>query len=165
MKLTKKQIKERYYQRVYDEAPIIECACGCGQKIKAKDHYGRDRKYINGHNNRKYKDPIQYKREWNHRNRTKRQKYKMDRVHRIKRDLILSKGGKCGICGLPFNGECTSLFDFHHRNPSEKKFNLNNYSIISFKLILLWEEAEKCDLLCANCHRLLHWDWKKIEDL
>lgn len=31
---------------------IIECACGCGTKIRRYDKYGRERKFVTGHNNR-----------------------------------------------------------------------------------------------------------------
>jgi hypothetical protein len=45
---------------------------------------------------------------------------------------------------------------FHHRNPDEKEFP------ISRKLSLSWEQLEveisKCDVLCSNCHLILHAD-------
>lgn len=47
---------------------MIECACGCKSKLTPLDKWGRPRQYVNGHNGRKYKDPKQYKREWNKRN-------------------------------------------------------------------------------------------------
>jgi len=162
MILTKKEIKQRYFDKVYKNAPVVQCACNCGKSLKSKDHYGRDRKYINGHNNRKYDDPKQYKREWNYRNRDKRYKAKTRRARRIKAELIVNAGGKCLCCGLDFDGECTSIFDFHHRDPSKKEFALNGNSINRYSLVKIWAEAEKCDLLCANCHRLIHWEWKEI---
>ena len=33
-----------------EENYIIECSCGCGQKINKYDNYGRPRIYISGHN-------------------------------------------------------------------------------------------------------------------
>jgi hypothetical protein len=162
MKLTNKQIKQRYFDRVYNQAPEIPCACGCGIIIKSKDHYGRDRLYANGHNNRKYDDPGQHKCEWNHRNRPKRKVFRKSRVHRIKGELIMEAGGKCMLCGLEFDGECTALFDFHHVDASSKLFNLNNNSINRYSLPVIREEAAKCDLLCSNCHRLVHWEWDAV---
>ena len=64
-----KEAKKRYFKKIYDAAEMVECACGCKKLIKNKDKYGRDKKFISGHNNRKYEDPTQHKREWNHRNR------------------------------------------------------------------------------------------------
>ena len=31
---------------------VVECACGCGEKIETPDSKGRDRRYLHGHNNR-----------------------------------------------------------------------------------------------------------------
>lgn len=160
MNLTKQEIKKRYYDRIYANAPIIECACGCGQKIKSKDHYGRDRRFVNGHNNRKYSDSKQYKREWDRRNRKSRRKNKAKLIARFKAELIVNAGSQCLLCGLPFDGQCTALFDFHHRNPEKKLFNVNTGALNKYSKARIREEAAKCDLLCANCHRLLHWDWK-----
>jgi hypothetical protein len=160
--LSKKEIKQRYFDKVYKNAPMIECACGCGQMIKSKDKYGRDKKYENGHNGRKYDDPAEHKRAWNHRNRPQRFQSKKKRAHRIKKELIIDAGSKCSLCGLSFDGECTSIFDFHHLDPTTKKFNLNNAAIQRYSISGLKEEAKKCELLCAICHRLVHWDWEVI---
>jgi predicted HNH restriction endonuclease len=42
---------------------------------------------------------------------------------------------------------------FHHRDPSTKEFAVGGFSGALSRLLL---EAQKCDLLCANCHRLRH---------
>lgn len=152
-----KQIKQRYFQRVYEEAPLVPCACGCGELMKNKDKYGRDKKFINGHNSRKYDDPGQHKREWNHRNRQQRFAYKTRRVHQIKADLISASGGGCTECGLEFDGNCVSLFEFHHKDPSTKLFSLSYAGLSNNSKAKVQEEVKKCVLLCANCHRLLHW--------
>jgi hypothetical protein len=154
---TTKEIKQKYFDRVYLEAPVVECACGCGMLMKSKDKYGRDKKFISGHNRRKYEDPSQYKREWNHRNRESRYVEKTQRIHKLKAELILNAGGKCSCCGFDFDGECTAVFDFHHIDPSTKKFNLNNSALNKYSKARIKEEAAKCELLCANCHRIYHW--------
>lgn len=41
--------------------------------------------------------------------------------------------------------------DFDHRDPAIKRFSISQ-SVHSTKTIL--EEVRKCDLVCANCHRL-----------
>lgn len=165
MKLTIQEIKKRYFDRAYENAPEILCACGCGTIIKSKNHYGRKVTFVSGHNNRKYDDPKQVKREWNHRNRGKRQKYKVERIHKLKSELIKLLGSKCQCCELEFDGDCVSIFDFHHRDPKTKKFNLGMGTLGNHSLKEVKEEVKKCDLLCANCHRLVHWDWRYIEDV
>jgi predicted HNH restriction endonuclease len=42
---------------------------------------------------------------------------------------------------------------FHHRDPSTKDFGLGHFSGSLARLIA---EAAKCDLVCANCHRVRH---------
>jgi len=161
MKQTMREIKKRYFDRAYAAAPVVKCACGCGRDTKAKDQYGRDRAYVNGHNNRKYDNPTQYKREWNHRHRSERQAARRNWIHKFKKELIIAAGGRCRLCGLGFDGECSSIFDFHHRQSGTRDFGVNNASLTKYGKDRIRTEAAKCDLLCANCHRLIHWDWKE----
>lgn len=42
--------------------------------------------------------------------------------------------------------------EFHHRDPNEKIENISSM-IRSYSLAVLKEEINKCDVLCANCHR------------
>lgn len=154
--MTNKEIKQRYFDKKYNEAPMIKCACGCGIDIKAMDKYGRGKKFVNGHNGRKYEDRTQFKREWNHRNRPERYNYKQDYVRRLKGDLLIFKGGKCEHCGYKYDGSNACAFDMHHTDPATKLFNvgLNSFNRVSKEKN--YKEAEKCIVLCAICHRLHH---------
>lgn len=139
----------------YEAAPMIECACGCGTLIKSIDIYGRKKSYANGHNGRKYEDPTQYKREWNHRNRGHRQGYKSDYHRKRKKAALDYLGNKCIACGFEYNGRNAAAFEFHHRDPNEKLFQIGNQLVNkAWKTILA--ELDKCDLLCSNCHNLEH---------
>jgi hypothetical protein len=42
--------------------------------------------------------------------------------------------------------------DFDHRNPEEKEYEISKL-ISGCQLTKLWKELEKCDVVCANCHR------------
>ena len=75
--------------------------------------------------------------------------YKFRRAS-VKQILIDLKGGKCEICGY---NKSNNALEFHHINPLEKEFNISHSSA---KLSSLKEEASKCMLLCANCHREIH---------
>ncbi len=151
------EAKERYFQKLYEEAPMVECKCGCGTMIKSKDRYGRSKEYVSGHNGRKYKDKGQYKREWNYRNRQKRYEYKREYIASRKLELIHMLGGKCEICGIKGNERNIAIFDFHHKNPDEKEFNLGQNTIGNIAFEKVKVEARKCKLLCSNCHRMLHF--------
>ena len=76
--------------------------------------------------------------------------YVINRKKEIKRKLVEYKGGKCKECGY---GRNLAALDFHHRNPSEKEFIISK-SQKSFAKQK--KEADKCDLLCKNCHTELH---------
>lgn len=155
--MSNKEAKQRYWKKVYDNAPMIECACGCGTIIKSKDMYGRNKSFVSGHNNRKYDNPTQYKREWNHRNREKRQVAKTIYGRKRKEKLIQYAGNKCQKCGIEFNQENSAIFDFHHKNPKEKLFALSTANLTRYSWDKVLIELAKCDLLCSNCHRLEHF--------
>lgn len=65
----------------------------------------------------------------------------------LKEQYVAYKGGKCQICGY---NKCLGALEFHHRDPNEKEFNL---SVFRRDFESVKSELDKCDLLCANCHR------------
>jgi hypothetical protein len=69
------------------------------------------------------------------------------RKYLLKAELVERAGGCCQRCG--YNQSINAL-QFHHRDPATKSFGLGRMTSKSKSLILL--EADKCDLLCANCH-------------
>ena len=140
------------------------CKCGCGKELEDSNKWGRKREYINGHNGRKYSDPTQYKREWNRRNKKSRSEYKKKWLLKLKVKLIQDKGGKCQKCGVEYDGTNSCIFDFHHRNPEEKDFNLNLAYLNRHGKDIVIKEAEKCDLLCSNCHRLEHFGEARVDE-
>ena len=66
-----------------------------------------------------------------------------------KQTLVNEAGGKCSSCHKKFHA---SQFDFHHLDPSAKKFTLSSRGA-SYGIKKLRNEAAKCTLLCVNCHR------------
>ena len=48
------------------------------------------------------------------------------------------------------------VLDFHHRDPKEKDIEVSSLIRKGNKNKIL-EEVEKCDVLCSNCHRDLHF--------
>ena len=88
-----------------------------------------------------------------HRRRRRNQKtyrYQKKRRKTIKAALVAQRGGRCQDCG--YMG-VLAVFEFHHRDASSKEFGIGNFTGALARLLA---EAEKCDLLCANCHRLRH---------
>ena len=73
---------------------------------------------------------------------------------RIKAALVKGFGCKCQLCQKEYP---QSVFEFHHLNPSEKSFGLGAGSTTRAKSAYA-EEAKKCVMLCANCHRLVEYE-------
>jgi 5-methylcytosine-specific restriction endonuclease McrA len=71
------------------------------------------------------------------------------RRRKVKRMLVEALGGKCSRC--PYDKSLAAL-DFHHVGPKTKSFGIAHKGITASYARLL-EEAKKCVLLCANCHR------------
>lgn len=77
-----------------------------------------------------------------------------DRRTLIKERLVEYKGGKCEKCGYD---NCITALEFHHLDPSIKSFVLNKGSF-NQSYERLKKEADKCILVCANCHREIHYE-------
>jgi predicted RNA-binding Zn-ribbon protein involved in translation (DUF1610 family) len=74
------------------------------------------------------------------------------RRKKVKRLLVEYKGGKCEKCGY---NKCIEALDFHHKNPNEKDFGISANGHTK-SLDKLKKEVDKCQLVCANCHREIH---------
>lgn len=59
-------------------------------------------------------------------------------------------GGKCVCCGY---NRCNEALEFHHLDPSTKKFGISSSSK-SWDAV--YEEIKKCALVCATCHVEIH---------
>lgn len=67
--------------------------------------------------------------------------------------LIRRKGGRCERCGYDRNGAALA---FHHLDPAVKSFGIDLRSCSNTSWEVLVAEAEKCLLLCLNCHSEIH---------
>lgn len=65
---------------------------------------------------------------------------------------------QCSHCGVSH----PAVMDFHHviRDKDKKSVNL---LISNGRYSAAREEIKKCIPLCANCHRILHWDEEKAK--
>jgi len=79
---------------------------------------------------------------------------KRDKIRKLERKIkaVEMGGGKCQLCGYT---KCIAAMDFHHLDPGSKDSNVKNLWGGKWKNIE--KEIRKCQLLCANCHRELHW--------
>ena len=57
----------------------------------------------------------------------------------------------CGNCGITN----PVVLDFHHKNENDKLFTVSSFRrAVGFDRIK--NEIKKCEVVCANCHRILH---------
>jgi hypothetical protein len=58
----------------------------------------------------------------------------------------------CRNCGV----SNPVVLQYHHRNPRTKEFSIGNVAKRWYSLRIIKKEMKKCDVLCANCHLILH---------
>ena len=82
--------------------------------------------------------------------RTKSRKFEMKKwFSEYKKTL------KCEICGENH----IACLEFHHKDVSDKKFEISGaLSRDYYSKNKILSEVEKCNVLCANCHRKHHFE-------
>lgn len=69
----------------------------------------------------------------------------------------IKKNSKCSVCGE----SRWYLLDFHHISKDTKISNIPDMIHRGCTMKELNEELDKCTIVCANCHREIHY----LEDL
>lgn len=102
----------------------LNAACRECTRVASKEHYKRNKRY--------YKEK------------------KLRREKELRKFISGLKDQPCADCGerYPYY-----VMDFDHRDPSKKSCNVSSMAKLGSKRRIL-EEAAKCDLVCANCHRV-----------
>ena len=111
-----------------------------------------------------YKDPKvkkskgkEYSRKHYEANYTKRRQELSARRKELKAEWgVFKRTLKCSKCGFAHH----AALDFHHEDPTEKEYNVNRL-ISNGQFKKAYAEIEKCIVLCANCHRIHHYEEKK----
>jgi hypothetical protein len=70
----------------------------------------------------------------------------------VKVDILKVMGwpAACSHCGYD---RCIAALEFNHLDPAEKDGPVKTV-----------EEARKCELVCANCHREIHWKQRNVQE-
>ena len=81
------------------------------------------------------------------------------RYRKTKQKAVEYLGGRCNRCGYD---KCVEALEFHHKDPSTKDYDLSKGRGIDTRKSFetLKTELDKCVLLCANCHREIHYEQK-----
>lgn len=96
------------------------------------------------------KDREYYK---NNSERPSKLKERKHRIYKENREFIRGylQAHPCEHCGFT---DIRAL-DFHHKDPTQKEYNISMMLYFSQERIKL--EIEKCSVLCSNCHRIEHY--------
>jgi len=108
-----------------------------------------------GKRKRKENPELQRKigRERYHKNKSKRAPILKEKVKLYKKKCIDYLGGSCEICGYD---KCAAAMDFHHEEPETKEFEISRQTPVFNDRIK--KELDKCNLLCSNCHKEIHYN-------
>lgn len=128
------------------------------QKKRSREHYLRNRDKI-----------LERTRDYYHANKDRyceleRERYKRDRTKRIaaakargKKHREWAKKLKATFSCMECGESHPATLDFHHRDPATKEYNVARLLSTTMARKKILAEIEKCDVLCANCHRKLHY--------
>ena len=78
----------------------------------------------------------------------------------LKTVLVTEHGCGCNNCG--YNEDYSGL-EFHHIDATDKAFHLASKTITNNNINGIRKELDKCILLCATCHRVVHSKDVRIE--
>ncbi len=110
-------------------------------KVKASE-YGKYWRAKNKERIKKYNREVRYA------------KYRR-KIQQLKIEAVKYLGGKCEKCGYNKN---YSALDFHHKDGRNGKEDKDiAYLLHSYSKKKLFIELKKCQLLCSNCHREIHF--------
>jgi len=99
----------------------------------------------------------EYSREHYLGNYAERRKALNDRRKKLKKEWDTFKCTlKCTKCGFDHQ----AALDFHHEDPTKKEHSVNRL-VSDGRFKKAYEEIKKCIVLCANCHRIHHYEEKK----
>src|SRR5947208_10979420 len=91
--------------------------------------------------------------DWQRRNRERANAIVQRHRDKKRAWLMEQKRGKC----CEFCGESDPCcLDWHHMDPTEKKFTVSHMWSHSIRQEIVEQEIAKCILICSNCHRRLH---------
>lgn len=106
----------------------LQGRCRACNKARLRKHYLENKQYYRDKHNRHRAKVFALFRDW-----------KKDKV--------------CSICGE----DHVACIVLHHRNPNEKQGGISYLISRGWGWNRILDEILKCDILCANCHRKLHY--------
>lgn len=111
----------------------------------------------------------EYQRNWYQRHKEKileKNKERQKRILEWYREYKTNLG--CADCGERH----PACLEFHHKDRSDKSYTIARVISRASSVKAIMKEIDKCELLCANCHRKRHWrerhasdEWEEIIEM
>ena len=103
-----------------------------------------------------FKDP-ERKKEYRRKGYAENSKSEIAHVKRRKDEIRkwfweYKKSLKCSKCSEAH----PAIIDFHHKKDKEKEMAISYMVANGFSIKKIKEELNKCQVVCANCHRKIH---------
>lgn len=100
-----------------------------------------------------------YQNEWYHNNKASALETRRRRYQKLRDQVRVYKSERgCSQCGEKH----PACLEFHHPDPSIKEMNPQEMVVKKgWSFEKLKAELEQLTVLCANCHRKLHYDWQQ----
>ena len=135
---------------ILNRSKLVESCIGCEKSFTEVDRklvYGRDRIKRTNRCTSCWKNQAADNNE-----------YRRKRWLPFKKNYIQRMTKGCERCGYA-NYDFLSVFVFHHKEPKEKEGCVSTligsgYNLSNKKLFV--REARKCNILCKNCHAIVH---------
>jgi len=129
--------------------PILTKKCTKCKTIKPITEFYKDKQTKDKHGRWCKKCAYDNSINWYRDNKPKHNIAQNKRHRKHKLEYINLKGGECQICGY---NKCIAALDFHHAIGDKEK----QIALATHKVAL--KELDKCILVCANCHREIHYN-------
>lgn len=86
----------------------------------------------------------------------------MKQKYQEKKNIVqeLKSQCRCAKCG----DNRGYVLEYHHVNPEEKENTIARLTSNNYTLDKVYDEIQKCIVLCANCHREFHYLNSKDKD-
>ncbi|PIO00860.1 hypothetical protein COT60_03475 [Candidatus Pacearchaeota archaeon CG09_land_8_20_14_0_10_30_9] len=101
----------------------------------------------------------EYRRNWYKLNSFSEKRHVKQRKEKLKKWIEEYKSRlKCLKCRETH----PSTIDFHHKDGRKKEISISKMVSEGYSMLRIKKEIEKCQILCSNCHRKLHWKKNKF---
>ena len=99
----------------------------------------------------------EYQKQYNKSNPERNRRANRRALERNKGVIIAAKSKPCVDCGNSYHH---TVMDLDHLPGVDKKFRLAEQNHLSVKKVQ--DEIDKCEVVCANCHRIRTWNRSHI---